>query len=421
MKITEVQTILLTGPCTLDPYLAEARKIRSAAFIRIYTDSGLIGLGETYAGYFIPEVVPQIVDFFKPILLGRNVDDIPQLWDRMYHCGNFWCRVGLGVAVLAGIEAALWDLKGKMLKLPVYKILRDVWEKDFYQLNINKEIGTKKASKLPCYATGGPSNYPLDKLIKKIEYYHSLGFKGVKVGAGAYWKDRGYKVSTDPSVAADFEAKKADSIRENFGNDLWLMFDAHMGNSPSDTWDIATALAVAKALEPYNLFFLEEPLHYTQPHNYADLCRNTTTVIAGGECLASLSEWKPFIDQDSFDIGQLDASFTGGLNQFMEVALILAGKGHFITTHAWGAGGSLMQNIHCGFACPTTKILEIAPKYGPLHSEIIGDSFDLKNGNVLPPEEPGLGIRLTEDTIQKFPFKPGSGEFNNVPGKRLVN
>src|SRR4030095_1154030 len=85
MKITDVGTTLLTGPCTNDPFLREARKLRSAAFIEIFTDIGAIGIGETYAGYFCPEVVPSIVDFFKPILVGQTVDDIPELWRRMYH------------------------------------------------------------------------------------------------------------------------------------------------------------------------------------------------------------------------------------------------------------------------------------------------------------------------------------------------
>ena len=76
MIITDVRTTLLTGPCTNDPFLSEARKRRSAAFIEIITDGPLIGIGETYAGYFCPEAVPAIVDFFKPILLGQTVDDI---------------------------------------------------------------------------------------------------------------------------------------------------------------------------------------------------------------------------------------------------------------------------------------------------------------------------------------------------------
>jgi L-alanine-DL-glutamate epimerase-like enolase superfamily enzyme len=102
--ITDIRTVLLTGPCTNDPFLSETRKLRSAAFVEIHKDMPCLGLGETYAGYFAPESVPAIVEFFKPILIGQNVEDIPELWRRMYHCGNFWCRVGLGLNVINGIE-----------------------------------------------------------------------------------------------------------------------------------------------------------------------------------------------------------------------------------------------------------------------------------------------------------------------------
>jgi L-alanine-DL-glutamate epimerase-like enolase superfamily enzyme len=80
-----------------------------------------------------------------------------------------------------------------------------------------------------------------------------------------------------------------------------------------------------------------------------------------------------------------------------------------------------MQNIHCGFACANTVILEIAPDYGPLHSEIIGNSFTMENGVARPPTGPGLGITLTDEIKNRFPFVPGSGEFNSVPGKRLTD
>lgn len=412
MKITDVQTILLTGPCTNDRYLSEARQVRSAAFIRICTDAGLEGIGETYAGYFIPEAVPEIVAFFKPILLGDDVQDIPGLWARMYHCGNFWCRVGLGAIVLCGIEAALWDLKGKQQQVPVWRLLRQRWNDQFGEAST--------ARRLPCYATGGPSNYPLERLAEKIEYYQSLGFCGMKIGAGAYTRDSGFVIAGNPSEAAEFEAEKFTYLRRQFGDALWLMLDAHMGNSATAAWGLETALAVAKALEPCDLFFLEEPLHYTRPDLYSELSKNTATPIAGGECLTAVCEWQTFLDRDSFDIGQPDASFTAGMEQFLQVAAAFHKHGRQIAPHAWGAGASQMQNIHCGFACPNTAILEVAPAYGPLHSELIGGSLRMKDGYVLPPESPGLGIELTQSTIERFPFVRGTGEFNSVPGKVLL-
>ena len=141
--------------------------------------------------------------------------------------------------------------------------------------------------------------------------------------------------------------------------------------------------------------------------------------VAGGECLTASYEWRVFVERDCFDVGQPDASFTGGLGEFMRVAGMLEARKRQIATHAWGAGGSLMQNVHCGFACSNTLILEVAPDYGPLHSEIMDGSFVMKEGRVLPPQRHGLGIVLTEATKNRYPFVPGSGEFNSVPGKVL--
>ena len=403
MKITDVDTVLLTGPCTNDPFLKEARTRRSAAFIELRSDDGLTGLGETYAGYFCPEVVPEIVDFFAPILIGQNVDDIPELWERMYHCGNFWCRVGLGAAVLTGIEAALWDLKGKLEGVPVHRLL-----------------GGAKHDRLLCYATGGPSNWPRERLAAKIEHYLGLGFGAFKIGVGSLGPEGSY-LPEDPSEAADFEGAKLEFVRSLVGPDVAVMLDGHMGNSETVTWDLETARAVAAAAEPFDLFFFEEPLHYTDPWGYAELCRSTSVPIAGGECLTALYEWRVFAERDSFDIGQPDASFSGGLGEFMKIAALLDGRGRKIATHAWGAGGSLLQNLHCGFAAANTCILEVPPDYAGLHSEIMAGAFVMEDGYALPPDRPGLGMVLTDDIRNRYPFVRGSGEFNSVPGKNLVD
>ena len=403
MKITDVKTVLLTGPCTNDPFLSASRKLRSAAFIEIYTDSELIGLGETYGGYTIPEPIPTIVDFFKPILLGQNVEDVPKLWDRMYQCGNFWCRVGLGAIVLTGIEAALWDLKGKIEEKPVYELL-----------------GGTKHDKLLGYATGGPSNYPKSKLASKADYYMSLGFKGFKVGVGSL-EDGVERRHSGLDAIADFEADKVAFLRQHCGPEALICLDGHMGNTGSaiGTWDLNTAKAVLKACEPYGVFFFEEPLPYTNYLDYAELSLSTTIPVAGGECLSTMSEWQAYLDHGSFAIAQPDAAYNSGLGHFMEIANAWGILGKNIATHAWGGGGSLMQNIHCGFAAANTLILEIPPAAAALHTEIMGDSFQMKNGFVLPPQTHGLGIRLTDAIKEKYRFVPGTGEFNSVPGKEL--
>ena len=266
----------------------------------------------------------------------------------------------------------------------------------------------------------GPSNYPKDKLAAKLDYYLGLGFRAVKLGVGSYSPD-GWYTPLEAAEAADFEGDKLAFVRAHVGPDVAIMMDGHMGNSTGAAWDLATAWAVMAAVEPAGLLFFEEPLHYTDPWGYAELCRTTPVPIAGGECLTATYEWRVFVAQDAFDIGQPDAAFTGGLGEFMQVAAMLDGRGRQVATHAWGAGGALMQNAHCGFACPNTVILEVPPAYGPLHAEIIDGDFVMEDGMVQPPRKPGLGIVLTEETKRRFPFVPGSGEFNDVPGKILTD
>ncbi len=403
LAITEVKTVLLTGPCTNDPYIRECRQRRSAAFIEVHTNLGVVGIGETYAGYFCPELVPPTVALFAPILIGQDGENIEELWQRMYRCENFWCRVGLGPTVLSGIEAALWDLKGKLLGQPVHELL-----------------GGPKHIKLPCYATGGPSNYPKERLAAKADYYLGLGFKGFKVGAGCIIDGEERMLAPGFQNVADFEADKAAFLRRHVGPDVRLLMDGHMGNSYFGTWDLATAKSVLDAVEPYDLFLFEEPLPYTDPWGYAELARSTRVPVAGGECLTALAEWRVFADQDCFDIAQPDASFSGGLGEFLKIARMFEARGRKIATHAWGAGGSLMQNIHCGFAAPNTCILECPAAFAGLHHEIMGDSFQMRDGSIYPPQTPELGITLTDQIKNRYPFVPGSGEFVSVPGKVLV-
>jgi len=404
MKITDVQTVLLTGPCTADPYVLAARKLCSAALIEIRTDSPHTGVGETYAGYFCPEVVPAIVDFYRPILLGADPCDIHVLRARLEHCGIYWARVGLGAAVIAGIEAALYDLKGKALGLPVYELL-----------------GGRSHERLLTYATGSVSNWPPERLKEKLDFYLGLGYKAYKVATGYYDAQTRSAIPTHgTSEIVALEAGKAEMMRAHVGKGIGIAMDGHMGSHTGKVWDLPTARAVMQALEPYDLLFFEEPLPYTDPWGYGELNRSTSIPIAGGECLTTLEEFRQFADLGGFSIAQPDAAWSGGLNEFMRIARMFDSRKLKIASHSWGAGVAQMQNLHAGFAAPNTLVLETPPAPGTLHTELWGDSFVMKDGYMLPPEAPGLGVRLTDEIKQKFAFVPGTGEFVSVPGKLLT-
>ncbi len=405
MLIRQVETVLLTGPCTNDPFLLEARRLRSVALIEIVTEDGSTGIGETYAGYFCPEAVPAIVAFYAPILEGINILETPieTLWQRMVLCGSYWARVGLGAAVITGIEAALWDLKGKLLGVPVHELL-----------------GGAAHQRLPAYATGGPSNWPPERFKAKMDLYLELGFRALKVGAGYYDGAGGTELpATTRDEIVEMEAGKVAMMREYLGPEIGILLDGHMDNPQGRVWDVETASAVLQALEPYNLVFFEEPLPYRDRWGYAELRRSTSVPVAGGECLTTVAEFRQYADVDALDIAQPDAAWVGGLREFLNIAALFEQRGQRVATHSWGAGVAQMQNIHAGFAAPNMVILELPPAAGPLHTELWGDAMILRDGYVYPPSEPGLGVRLTDEIKARYPFVPGSGEFNSVPGKLL--
>jgi len=236
MKITDVKTVLLTGPSGHDPYLQLVRKSRSSAFIEIHTDTELVGIGETLTGYHIPEIVPEIVEFFKPILVNIPDKEINprRLWERMYRCANFWARTGVGINVLAGIEGALWDLRGKMDKVPVHHLL-----------------GGCMHDKLLCYATGCQSDYPWSELSRKIDLYRAAGFIAAKFGAGWFNAKTGesFKGITARDWAA-METEKLAAVREHAGRDFIICLDGHMSNVDEGKvgWDEGIARVVLQAL-----------------------------------------------------------------------------------------------------------------------------------------------------------------------------
>ena len=163
--------------------------------------------------------------------------------------------------MLNGIEAALWDLKGKLLGQPVHALL-----------------GGASTTGCRRYATGGPSNYPKDRLARKVDYYLSLGFRGFKVGAGSLITPEARPVhARAPAEAAEFEGDKARVHARARAAATWTDVRRPHGQQPTaDVGPRDRPGGDDGAVEPFDLFFFEEPLHYTDPWGYAELCRATT-------------------------------------------------------------------------------------------------------------------------------------------------
>jgi L-alanine-DL-glutamate epimerase-like enolase superfamily enzyme len=271
VQIISVEPVLLSGPTSNDRWITVAKRMRTAAFVEVRADNGMVGIGETYAGYFAPELVAPIVGYIRPILLAAREVDVPALSARMRRCVGFWARVGIGAAVLAGVEAALWDLVGKAEGVPVHELL-----------------GGARHKRLRAYATGGPSLLPADSFRRKLDRYVELGFTAVKVATGYLDTTSGsppgasYPVAVDPAGAAQLEVSKLTMMRAQLGPDVGIALDGHMGaRNGMDRWNVLTATAVLAAVARYDLLFFEEPLAYCDPAEYAELRAHATVPVAG--------------------------------------------------------------------------------------------------------------------------------------------
>jgi L-alanine-DL-glutamate epimerase-like enolase superfamily enzyme len=387
VKATKLDCILLSAPYAT-PGDAE-REIhlrtgyRCASFIRVETDKGLVGLGETYAGVYAPETVRALVGQFSHDLVGEEIDDPGVLHRRLSLSSYYWGRMGITQSVLGGIEMALWDLVGKARGVPVVELLG----------------GTRHAA-IRAYASGG-NDKPLDELRLELEGYVRAGYLAVKIRIN--------------NLTVEQIVDKVAFARRVLGPDIGLAVDAVQGTA-ANPWAPARAIELARRLEPYDLLWIEEPAEVADYRAFAEVRSNTQIPIAGGETVTSLTEVRNYLDAGALDLFQPDASLIGGLGIFRQAADLCAHRGIPVAVHAWSGGVGIMGNYHAAFATPNCEWLELPTVPNPLRDEVLLEPLRLVDGKITSPTQPGLGVDLPEGLEERHPFRPDA--VYRILGKR---
>lgn len=400
MKITQVTPHLLTTHWTDDPFFPQS--LHSTAIFRIETDAGIDGLGESTWGYFAPDAVPAMVDYFRSLLIGRDPRDITAVTRALVNDSVWWARSGAGKSVISGLELALWDIKGKALGVPVYQLL-----------------GGKVRDAIPVYASGGPSLWPLDQTVRKIEHYAKLGYRATKLSTGFYEMPPSSKAGHQARLATVpcAHSKKIERLtdlftllRREFGAEMDLAIDGHQGGVPNPI-PVSEAVAIAEALAPYRLRFYEEPLAYTNLDGYVELRARSQIPIAGGESLCGLDQFHSLIARAGVHMIQPDIGFVGGLHETVRVVHHAEAANMSTAIHTGASmGPSLAASWHLAAASYSVDWLEHVQAASTIQRDIMTNPFVVKDGTVGLPTEPGLGVRLTPALIEKFRFVPSSGE-----------
>jgi len=319
-------------------------------FAEITTADGFDGVGFSYSkragGPAQFAHAKQVADN----LLGEDPNDIGRLYVKLLWAGASVGRSGVAVQALAAIDVALWDLKARRAGLPLAKL-----------------IGAHRDSVRTYNTSGGFLNAPLEQVLENATAAREAGIGGIKIKVG------------HPDHRVDMT--RLDAMRTHLGDDFPLMVDANQ------QWDRPTALRMCRAMEPYNLTWIEEPLDAYDYVGHADLARAIDTPIATGEMLASVAEHVKLIEQGSCDVIQPDAPRVGGITEFLKLTTLAAQAGLTLAPH-------FAMEIHCHLAAtyPTEPWVEHFDWLDPLFNERMA----IADGRMIVSDRPGLGITLSD-------------------------
>jgi len=378
MKIEEVNTYILKTKLK-EPFSFSQRwfKERTAMLLEVKTDEGLIGWGEAYGPSEI--ISPVIENGFKPYLIGRDPTAINVIWEFLYNRFRDYGQKGIVIEALSAVDIALWDITGKMMGVPVYKLLGGAFRKE-----------------INAYATGlyvkesvYKDNMVLESLVEEAEEYVKEGYKAIKLKIG---------------FGPERDIKYTGKIREAIGPDIKLMVDA---NHAYNTFD---AIKVAKGIEKYNIDWFEEPVIPEDIQGYIEVKNAINIPIAGGECEFTRFGFKFLIENKAVDYLQPDTCSAGGLSECIKIVALASAYGVFYNPHVWGSGIAIATNLHLisclppspGALYPREPMLEYDNTENPFRTEILKEPLIPRKGKIKVPEKPGLGIDIDRDVLKKY-------------------
>ncbi len=390
MKITDIECHILVAP---DLRQDATSLSQDNVVVLVHTDSGITGIGETDVGPWIAKAVIEspgshtMALGIKDLLIGQDPFDTTALWEKMYVCTCMSTRRGAGICAIGAIDMALWDIKGKALGLPCYKLL-----------------GGAHADHIVPYASLQPSAETVEayqaSLIDWLLLAKSHGFAAAKLECTLGGPYRHQVLDgTDEQMTEIITA-----CREAVGRDFALMVDVQY------LWrDAKSALRTIRHWEDLDLFFLETPLRTDNIEGYATLVREAPMRIAAGEWLTTRFEFADLLDVGKIDVAQPDVGRVGGLTEAMRVCHMAEDRGRLIIPHCWNSGIGIAASAHLAAAIPHCPFIEYLPAEltdSPLRVELADDGLEMKDGVLALPDKPGLGVELNRDALEKYRTGP---------------
>jgi L-alanine-DL-glutamate epimerase-like enolase superfamily enzyme len=385
MKIVDIRTIPLSYRC--DPPYGSAggmQAARGGLLVEIETDDGVIGIGEAGTGGGSTRHV--IEHQLRPLLVGDDPLLIEGLWQKVFARTRQFGRRGIVINALSGIDIALWDIAGKVARLPLYRLLGGC------------------RNRVEAYASGGfyQEGKSVDDLAAEAEGYRARGFKGMKM-----------KIGRNPSTQTHLrhlaggahlcevepheDIARVAAVRKALGPKAKLMADVNCA------WSPAMAIAMGRALEPYDLYWLEEPVATDDIDGSARVAAALATPVAGYETEIGLYGFRDLITRGAVDVVQPDIAWSGGFSECRRIAAMAQAHHLMVAPHAFASAVTLAASLHFAASTPNALVLEFDQNPNGLRDELLKEPIAIDaDGMVRLPQRPGLGIELDPAAVERY-------------------
>jgi mannonate dehydratase len=382
---------------------------RNFVTLKLITEDAIHGIGDATLNGRELSVASYLADHLVPLLIGRDARRIEDTWQYLYK-GAYWRRGPVTMAAIGAVDTALWDIAGKAMNVPVYRLL-----------------GGRSREAVMVY--GHANGADLESTLAAVAKYEEMGYYAIRVQCavpglqGTYGIGRGdlvYEPATRGMPQATtwsteryltFIPPIFERVRKEFGPDVHLLHDVHHRLTPIE------AGRLGKLLEPYHLFWMEDAVPAELQESFRLIRRHTTTPLAVGEIFNSIYDCTTLLTEQLIDYVRAAVVHAGGLTPLRKIANLA--EVYHVRTGCHGATDlspvCLAAALHFDLAVHNFGIQEYM-----LHSEatrdVFGPTLEFTGGGLVPSEEPGLGIHFDEELAAEYPY-----EAAYLPTNRLLD
>jgi L-alanine-DL-glutamate epimerase-like enolase superfamily enzyme len=392
MKITKVETV-------------QVGEFPNCLWVRIHSDSGLVGLGETF--YAVEPVAAYVHETAAPYLLGKDPLEIER-HSRYFMYSYLGARsVGVEMRAASAIDIALWDLFGKHAGQPVYQLLGGRSRERIRVYNTCAGYQYVRAKPTQTTANFGlPSKRRKDRPYEDLDAFlhradelalslRSEGYQGMKI-----WPFDAYAEASNGTRIAPAELKAAlkpfEKIRKSVGDDMDIHVEFH------SLWDPPTAIEIARALEPFNPYWFEDPLKMLNLDALADYARRTSVRVTASERIGTRWGFRELLEKRAVSVVMFDIAWCGGLSEARKIAAMAEAYELPVAPHDCTGPVGLTTAVHLSLHCPNALVQEMVRAfYFDWYGELVTRLPPVKKGYIEAPPGPGLGTELRPEVLKR--------------------